>query len=224
MTLDARMPHAIRKSALLLCCLAAAAASGCATDKLALAPPAGVDLSGSWVFDTNLSDDPSQLETLEPPAQAAHDAESNTTPTAFGKPGQNGPNNPLSAGSTSTLFGDSAPTDTVVQTVDDSALVEAPETMTIQQQGPLVRILTVSASGKKGTKSYTAGTIQSIPWPGGGAQCHSGWRGPAFVVTTRPKKGRERENDYALDDEGHLIMTIQARKLDVKLVYDRQRI
>ena len=43
------------------------------------------------------------------------------------------------------------------------------------------------------------------------------------MVTTRPKKGRNREDDYALDDQGHLILTIQTRKVDIKLVYRHPR-
>lgn len=232
MTLDARVVQipAIRRSALLLCCLAAAIAAGCATDKLATVAPAGVDLSGQWTFDTNLSDDPSQLQDDEQsPAKAAAQNTGSTVPTGFGKPGTNGPDSPLAAGSTDPLFqGDSQDPDDpddpdLIKTIDASAIVAAPQTLTITQRGSEVNIASATANGKKVRRDYMAGTIQTMPWPHGGAKCESGWRGPAFVITTRPKRGKVREDDYALDDAGHLILTIQTRKLDIKLVYDRVR-
>jgi hypothetical protein len=233
MMLDARVPPTCGRklltdfrlgTALLLCSIVAMAAAGCATDKLVLAPPAGVDLTGEWVLDTNLSDDPSQVQEPEKSAaQSARDDRDNT-PTAFGKPGSKGADNPLAAGGTNSVLheGDSASA-TPASQVDASAMVDAPQRMSITQHGSEVHIQAATADGQQVARSFKAGATQTIPWPHGGAECSAAWRGPAFVVTTRPKKGRNREDDYALDDQGHLILTIQTRKLDIKLVYGRPR-
>jgi len=44
-----------------LACLIAAWVAGCATERLAAAAPTGVNLTGEWKFNPNLSDDPDKL-------------------------------------------------------------------------------------------------------------------------------------------------------------------
>jgi hypothetical protein len=189
-----------------------------------LVPPAGVDLTGEWVLDTNLSDDPSQVaEPEKSPALSARE-DRDKTPSPFGKPGSNGPDNPLAAGGTSSMVRerDGATATPAVQ-VDASAMVDAPQRKSITQHGSEVHIQAATTDGQQVSRAFKAGATQTIPWPRGGAECSAAWRGSAFVVTTHPKKGRTREDDYALDDQGHLILTIQTRNLDIKLVYDRAR-
>src|SRR5438046_1360707 len=41
-----------------LACLVATWVAGCATERLDAAPPSGVNLTGEWKFNPNLSDDP----------------------------------------------------------------------------------------------------------------------------------------------------------------------
>jgi hypothetical protein len=214
-----------RGCTLLLCCAAALVAAGCASeDRIVLAPPAGVDLSGEWVLDTNLSDDPTQVEESDKAPAASTRGDRDSSPSPFGKPGSNGPdNNPLPGNVTSRLHEENDSATATPVAVDESAMVNAPQRMSITQHGSELHIKSADADGKEITRDFTAGATQSIPWPRGGAQCSAGWRGPAFVVTTKPKKGREREDDYALDDQGHLILTIQSRKLDIKLVYGHPR-
>lgn len=217
---SACLRSAVRPTALLITCALAAAAAGCASSRLTAAPQAGVNLSGNWVLDVNLSDDSSALDEESGPAQAA--SASDHTPAPFTKPGTNGPDNPLAAGTTNVLLheGDPAPK-THTTTVDASTVVSSPQSITITQHGSEVRIHATGADGRQEERTFTAGTTQTIAWPRGGAEARSGWNGPVFIVTTHPKKGRSREDDYALDDAGHLILTIQTGKIDVKLVYDR---
>jgi hypothetical protein len=141
------------------------------------------------------------------------------------KPGTNGPDNPLAPGTEKTLAHEEESKEAAApsSTVDVSAMVNAPQRMTITQQGDELRIHVTTADGQQVERSFKAGATQTIAWPNGGAEASTGWHGPVFIVTTRPKKGRMREDDYALDDAGHLILTVQTRKIDIKLVYDRVR-
>jgi len=202
-------------------------AAGCATDKLALTPPVGVDLSGDWVLDLNLSDDPTQLldqkEKDKKAAESRKDDEDGSTP--FGKPGSTGAINQLSGSSGPRLRTDLAGADegggtAAIPARNDSDVPTAPARMSITQHGSQVRIQAAPAEGAAVSWEFTAGTVASSSK--GGANYSAGWRGPAFVVTTRAKRG-DREEDYALDSQGHLILTVQTRKLEVKLVYDRAR-
>jgi hypothetical protein len=205
-----------------LCCIISAlGATGCATERLGVQPPAGVDLSGHWMLNLNLSDDPTQLPKEETPVASAREAEANT-PAPFGRPGSSGPrgagSRQLGAGATPGDGGSSA--EASASEASPGPLPSAPQRMDITQRGSQVRIEAASADGQAVSREFKAGAAQPAP---GEAECHAGWRGPAFVVTKRPKKGPVQEDDYALDSEGHLILTIQTRKLDIKLVYDKAR-
>lgn len=53
-----------------------------------------------------------------------------------------------------------------------------------------------------------------------------GWRGPVFVVTLKARTAGWREDEFALDEDGRLIMTTSTRggrlgKFDLTRVYDR---
>ena len=51
-----------------LACLAAAWIAGCATERLGAVAPTGVNLTGEWKFNPNLSDDPDKLADPDKPA------------------------------------------------------------------------------------------------------------------------------------------------------------
>src|ERR1700761_7184185 len=46
---------------ILTACVSAALMAGCATDRLEKSPPVGVNLTGDWRFNVNLSDDADKL-------------------------------------------------------------------------------------------------------------------------------------------------------------------
>jgi hypothetical protein len=97
-----------------------------------------------------------------------------------------------------------------------------------QKEGTLI-IRTDMPDGTHTADEYAAGTSNTIPYgPGGTADRSVGWRGPVFVVTTTAKKGGWREDDFALDEDGRLIITTQTKggrlgSLEIKRVYDRVR-
>ncbi len=64
--------------------VALALVSACATDKLGLVPPAGVDLSGHWLLNVEESDDPLHL------IQSQNVDPSKATPGSQGQGGQGG--------------------------------------------------------------------------------------------------------------------------------------
>lgn len=75
---------------------------------------------------------------------------------------------------------------------------------------------------------YTAGEARTIPFGQTQADRSAGWRESAFVVITKAHKGPSKEDDFALDSEGHLIYAtlvthVKKGPIDFKRVYDRVR-
>jgi hypothetical protein len=105
-------------------------------------------------------------------------------------------------------------------------LLDAPDRMTITQSGGKVTIRSKSASGELLTDEYLSGEKITVPFGDDTAERTAGWRGSIFVVDTKAKKGPEKESDYAIDDDGRLIMATlltgsHMPKGDIKRVYDR---
>ena len=108
-------------------------------------------------------------------------------------------------------------------------LLRAPLSMSITQNQGNVTVKTNMPDGTQTADEYAAGTKTTIPYgQDQTAERTAGWRGPVFVVTTAAKKGGSREDDFAIDDDGRLIMTTQTKggrlgKVEIKRVYDRIR-
>jgi hypothetical protein len=229
-------------------CACATLLAGCATQKLVAAAPQGVDLSGEWRLNTNLSDDPGRLDELKDLPQKGLPPSRN--PGGFGKPGGGRPGGPMGPGGldpggggenltnmrrpgpglTPVLYEQSA--DLPASASDKgppspgghgSRLLDAPELITISQSGSKV-VLKSMADGT--TEEYTAGEQRTIPFGQTEADRTSGWRDAAFVVITKARKGPSKEDDFALDSEGHLIFAtlvthVKKGPIDYKRVYDR---
>ena len=238
-------------------CALAALWTGCATDRLVAAAPQGVDLSGQWRLNVNLSDDPSRLEEPKEAPLKAPDAPSRN-PGGFGRPGTGMPGVPTGPGGIDPGGGGENLTDTArpgsgltpvlyQQSADlpgsasDSGppppgrkpgrsatathMLEAPVLLTISQSGPK---LVVKSMADGTTEEYTAGEQRTIPFGQTEADRTSGWRDAAFVVITKARKGPSKEDDFALDSEGHLIFAtlvthVKKGPIDFKRVYDRVR-
>jgi len=227
-------------------CLAA-----CATDRLESTPPKGVDLSGDWQFDPNLSDDPTKppINDGTSPSQMRHHSGRGRGGGSIGLPpfgnpaGAGGPTGGTQPDGTEDLTSNSTARNPYVQTLwqnpsDGSTApahrsggrarnwLDAPVRMTIVQQGDKLTIQSKSSGGELQTEELMSGHSSGIPIGQSTAERDVGWRGNIFVVDTKVKSGPTREDDYALDDEGHLIVSTfvsggHVRKSQIKRVYDR---
>jgi hypothetical protein len=242
--------------------------AGCATDRLEQAPPSGVNLTGEWKLNLNLSDDPDKLgpdtDDTQQPAPPSHRGRggrgggmgmppmggpgASTSP--MGTPGMSsdGPGATMSLASTGAGGGygyvpappgieqptplpsgnAQSSTTTTSRGANINRYLRAPARISITQKDAIVTMLISMPDGTQGEEAYTAGTT-TIPYgKDNTAERTVGWRGPVFVVSTTVKKGGWREDDFAIDDDGRLIMTTQTKggrlgKVTITRVYDRVR-
>lgn len=276
-----------------LACLTAAWIAGCATERLAAAAPKGVNLTGEWKFNPNLSDDPDKLPDPDkapqrapgshrghgggrggggggmgmppmgsgggtgdgfapavigftPAASSFMPAASGFTPAAIGftpaadgrmPAGARGGFLPVALTApgieqATPLPAAGAPATGATTTrrgVSINRLLKPPVHVSITQKEASLVIKADMPDGTHTADEYTAGTSNTIPYgPNGTADRSVGWRGPVFVVTTAAKKGGWREDDFALDDDGRLIITTETKggrlgTLEITRVYDRVR-
>ncbi len=235
----------------------AAMLTSCATDRLVAAAPQGVDLSGEWRLNENLSDDAQRLD--EPKELPQKGPPPSRNPGGFGKPGTSMPGMPGGPGGIDpggggeNLTRAGGPADGLIPVLyaQDAALpasssdsgpakpaakpttregvvnqmLDAPPLLSISQSGSKV-IVKSTTSGA--SEEYTAGEQRTIPFGETEANRSAGWRDTAFVVITNAKKGPSKEDDFALDGEGHLIFAtlvthVKKGPIDFKRVYDRVR-
>ena len=271
--------------------------AGCATDRLDAAAPSGVNLTGDWKLNLNLSDDPDKLgpdpDATPQRAPGTHRGHGgggrgggggmppigspdgsgpgnyelgpttrNLGPAAGGGDFQSAPSGLVPAGGgfvaatggSSPAAGDFLPVALSAPGIEESAplppttgaapatgsskpsrgasinrLLRAPLSMSITQNQGNVTVKTNMPDGTHTADEYAAGTKTTIPYgQDQTAERTAGWRGPVFVVTTAAKKFGSREDDFAIDEDGRLIMTTQTKggrlgKVEIKRVYDRMR-
>jgi hypothetical protein len=258
----------VRIPLLLAGALLTAVLSSCATDRFETAPPSGIDLTGEWNLNVNLSDDPDRLGDVDktPPREPT-----STTPRShggmgrgggaggvppIGSPPDGGPNGggdsnflplsyapdsnasaayflPVSYGGEpqieqSNPVPSSEPTKTTQSRgATINRLLQAPLHMSIVQKGGSLTIKSNMPDGSTTSDEYKAGFQGTISFGNDNtAERSAGWRGPVFIVTTKVNKGSFREDDFALDEDGRLIMATYTKggkigKVDIKRVYDR---
>jgi hypothetical protein len=249
-------PRQVRLLAIAGCAFGATLMAGCATTsssgRLVATAPQGVDLSGEWRLNENLSDDPRRIdepkEAMPPPEEAPE-----RNPSGFGKPGATMPGMPGGPGGidprgnlTNTATPASALVPVLYQSSDlpasssdsgpakppvkstsregtASHMLNAPELLQISQSGTKLIVKSI-ADGN--ADEYTAGEQRTIPFGQTQADRSAGWRESAFVVITKAHKGPSKEDDFALDSEGHLIYAtlvthVKKGPIDFKRVYDR---
>jgi len=227
--------------------------SDCASERLAPSAPQGIDLSGEWNFDPNLSDDPSKLgsgDTEQAPqrTRGGHRGRGGgrggggMTPMGGAGGGYNYLPVTLTSQDTSapqatqplpetTPAAQSPPAGPPPHSRSGSGghSLRTPSRLSITQKDGTVSIRASMTDGTQLVEDYKAGTSTIIPdGADSTAKRTVGWRGPVFVISTDASKGGSREDDFALDEEGHLIMTTQAKvshrgTVEIKRVYDRVR-
>ena len=236
------------------CILGATLLTACATSSGALvaSAPHGVDLSGEWRLNEDLSDDPQRVDEPKEAAPKTEEAPERN-PGGFGRPGTGVPGMPSGPGGLDPRGGGNNLTSTggtpsglvpvLYQTTDlpSSSSDAAPAAKPVGREGSVSRmldapaLLQISQSGGRvtvksladgSTTEYTAGEQRTISFGQTQADRSAGWRDAAFVVITKAHKGPSKEDDFALDAEGHLIfatLVTHVRKgpIDFKRVYDR---
>ena len=223
--------------------------AGCATDRLERSAPAGVNLTGEWSFNPNLSDNP------DLPAGDSDKAAPQRTPGSrrgrggghggggggmppIGSPGSGGYNY-LPVALTSQEPDASPPQPSPGAAPNQgpprsrgpggSRSLKAPSHLSITQKDSSVVIRANMPDGTEAMDEYTAGSSTEIPYGHDDTAKRSvGWRGPVFVVTTDAKKAGWHEDDFALDEDGRLIITTATKggrsgNKELKRVYDRVR-
>jgi hypothetical protein len=251
--------HRSRKTQLLVataCVFGATLLAGCVTTSsgaLVASAPKGVDLSGEWRLNQDLSDDP-QRPAEEPKGRPQKEEALERNPGGFGRPGSSVPGmggpggiDPRGGGAKATgpatglvpvLYqttdlpasaSDRAPPNAAGKAAGRegtvSHMLDAPALLQISQSGSKLIVKSVSDGS---ADEYTAGEQRNIPFGQTQADRSAGWRDAAFVVITKAHKGPSKEDDFALDSEGHLIfatLVTHVRKgpIDFKRVYDRVR-
>jgi hypothetical protein len=105
-------------------------------------------------------------------------------------------------------------------------LLYASEHLAINQNGGRITIQRKDASGELTTDEYTFGDKSPVTLGRDPAERTTGWKDRVFVIDTKAKGGPSKEEDFALDDDGHLIVTTflsgsRVPKVEIKRVYDR---
>lgn len=225
--------------------------AGCATDRLDAVPPNGVNLTGDWALNVNLSDDPDKtgpdpdtaLPNRTPGSHRGHGGgrgggamppigvEPDEGPTAFSGGHVQGGYGfvPVALGQSDPLPAtDIASKGNLSRGASINRYLRAPLSMSITQAKGSLTVATHMPDGTTTSDVYTAGEKQSIPFgQDNTAERTAGWRGAVFVVTTTARKFGNREDDFAIDaDDGRLIMTTLTHggklgKVAITRVYDR---
>lgn len=215
-----RSRYPLRPAFIWLGVLASLGAAGCAT-RLAAQAPKDVDLSGHWVLNESLSDDPGKL--LEkrrermpgdgthqgPPGGGAGPAGGRGPMGGGGPMGGNGPKRGGMPGGG--MPGGSMPA--------MARLPDAPREMNIRQSAEAMDIETEGSSTR-----YIFGQKSVVSVPDGVADRTVGWKGKAFVLETKAPEGPHSTRRYALDPGGRLIVTTEVSgrgpSLKMKEVYE----
>ena len=213
--------------------------AGCATDRLDAAPPGGVNLTGDWALNLNLSDDPDKMgpdpdATRPPKSPGSHRGHGGGRGggAPSGMPPVGEPDGGPTASYEKAGYGFVPVADTTPAKPGRGASINrylrAPVSMSITQDKGSLTVTSNLPDGTKTSDVYTAGEKKEIPFgQDSTAERTAGWRGPVFVVTTSAKKFGNREDDFAIDaDDGRLIMTTltsggKLGKVAITRVYDR---
>ncbi|MDE2304693.1 MAG: hypothetical protein KGL34_03980 [Gammaproteobacteria bacterium] len=170
---------------------------GCADDRLAVAPPAGVDLSGHWRLDQSESDSPRQVFAML--AGFAKAGDSHTSPDRSGDRGDRGESEggrpeerePQGLGAADGL---GALTD---------AMRWPGKNLVIRQVGGVVAF---TSAGESRVYQPSAAPVRGPAARERGAQTPCGWSGDALLIAMRP------------DDDGAIV------EMRYRISEDRRRL
>lgn len=202
--------------------LTTTALTGCASSRLSSEMPPGAHLSGDWKLDAARSDDLGQaVEQLIAQRKAAQRRAGGGQQQGFGG-GQRS-----SGGTSDQQGGESGGPEFGPGPTPRFSPVD--ELMSSVPRGDYLRITISSdaftvASGNS-SEQYTPGLESDISAEQGDAHQISGWKGPAYVIDTKPQWGPEIIQSYTLTKDDRLAMVVRlsgsGTKLTFTRVYDR---
>lgn len=206
--------------------LTAWAVVGCAGRSLKELPPKSVNLSGEWQLNTALSDDVQKA--LQTPLRIMNERmERNRGPQNAGpmrRPTEGMTRNKSSDDQQSEDERDPGGMRKIRKQRDErfSSMIEAPARMSISLQGTRFTIKHDETSD-----SYTAGSKSVVSFGRDVADRIAGWSGNQFVVSTRGVEGGAKEERYALQPDGRLLLVTKLSgeflpDVEVKRIYDRK--
>lgn len=223
-----------RGSAIPVCAtglLMAAALSACASSRLTSQAPPGVRLAGDWKLNPTLSDDLGKaIEQLRAQRAKAQRHARGGQPQEFGDYGGQGHMGGGTGGQQGREPGedeDSAGTESGPEAAAGppprSSSVD--ELMSSVPRGDYLRI-TVSAdsfavTSGDSSEQYTPGLESEISAEQGDAQQISGWKGPAYVIDTKPQWGPEIIQSYTLTKDGRLALAVRLSGHETNLTFTR---
>jgi hypothetical protein len=222
-----------RGSALAVCAtglLAAAGLLGCASSRLASQPPPGVRLAGDWKLDPARSDDLGKAIVQLHAQQAKARRDTDNEPQRIGDDGSRrrggGGSEPPEGGEPGEGESPSAPEsgpELRAGPMPHASFVD--ELMSSVPRGDYLRI-TVSAdaftvTSGDASEQYTPGLESDISAEHGDAKQISGWKGPQFVIDTKPQWGAEIIQSYGLTPDGRLAMSVRLSGRGAHLTFTR---
>ncbi len=215
----------LRGSAVAVCAtgvLMAAALVDCASGRLASQPPPGVLLAGDWKLDPALSDDLGQaVAQLRAQHAKAQRRARGGPPQGLGDYGE--PGEGREAGESEGSMGPQSAADAGTGLPSRSSSVD--ELMSSIPRGDYLRITiradAFTVTSGDSSEQYTPGLESEISAEQGDARQVSGWKGPAYVIDTKPQWGPEIIQSYTLTKDGRLAMAVRLSGPDASLTFTR---
>lgn len=210
--------------------MVACAASAAHARELAREPASPVAITGSWVLNAALSDDP-QAALNEFDRKMRRDSPRERTPVEAppltGEAGRDESSLPSIPSDTSSTEGEDPPPPP--RRMNDAEaelllLIGTPQALTLSAADGTLRL---DAEDRR--REFRQGVASVVSFGRGVAERNAGWKGAAFVVELRAVDGPRVDERFSLDESQRLVWTTEARgsgypRISVKRVYDRNEV
>ncbi|HWM68172.1 MAG TPA: hypothetical protein VNO35_16390 [Steroidobacteraceae bacterium] len=202
----------VRAREILLAGMAAGMLAGCGVTRLEQSPSKRVDMSGSWILDTEASDDPKPLlEKLRPKPVSRRWGDpppDDGTGDDTGPPSGGGQQGGGQRGGGRGRRGGQSQPDLAYRNNND-AYTHTTVLKMLQADLARARNLTIRQSPEQFSldygstvRSFTPGSISVVSASWGVADQSSGWKGRDFVIQVKPQMGVASYEKFTLAEDG----------------------
>jgi hypothetical protein len=202
----------VRAREILLAGMAAGMLAGCGVTRLEQSPSKMVDMSGSWILDTEASDDPKPLlEKLRPKPVSRRWGDpppDDGTGDDTGPPSGGGQQGGGQRGGGRGRRGGQSQPDLAYRNNND-AYTHTTVLKMLQADLARARNLTIRQSSEQFSldygstvRSFTPGAISVVSASWGVADQSSGWKGRDFVIQVKPQMGVASYEKFSLAEDG----------------------